>query len=109
MRPGVEVFEINIPACAKVLGVQMSMKVPPPPSVIQRAWILAIPAAFEVGVGGVRVVVDAPIARAGFWIGIRSCVEVSSSVAAEEAHIVDERVCAGHPLERDGAGLIPFV
>src|SRR5258706_12176081 len=36
MRPSVDVFDTSMPAGAKVLGVQMSKKVPPPPSVIQR-------------------------------------------------------------------------
>src|SRR6266852_4928572 len=36
MRPSVEVLDTSMPACAKVLGVQISKNVPPPPPVIQR-------------------------------------------------------------------------
>src|SRR5258705_12207564 len=36
MRPSVDVLDTSMPAWAKVLGVQMSKKVPPPPSVTQR-------------------------------------------------------------------------
>src|SRR6516165_9285708 len=36
MRPSVEVLDIRMPAWAKVLGVQMSRNVPPPPSVTHR-------------------------------------------------------------------------
>src|SRR6266849_3951088 len=36
MRPSVDVSDTSIPAWAKVLGVQMSKNVPPPPSVTQR-------------------------------------------------------------------------
>ena len=87
-RPLVCVFETSRPACANVLGVQMSKNVPPPPSRHPQARVLAVPAAVEVGVGRVGVVVRvlAPAVRPG------------RPVAAEEAHVVHHRRCAGHPL-----------
>src|SRR5258706_16418653 len=36
MRPSVDVLDTSMPPWAKVLGVQMSKNVPPPPSVTQR-------------------------------------------------------------------------
>ena len=85
--PGVVVFDTRKPAWAKVFGVQISANVPPPPSVTHRLGYWPSQRLAQVGIGGVVVVV-----RIG-----------AAAVAAEEAHIVDERVFAGFPQERDGA------
>ena len=71
----------------------MSAKVPPPPLVIQRLGYCAVPAAIDVGVGGVGVVVGID-ARAVGGVG---------AVTAEEAHVDHERVGAGLPQSADRA------
>src|SRR5579871_664504 len=57
------------------------------------ARILPVPAAIQVGSGGVRVVVNTGAAA----------IEIRSAVAAQKAHVVHQRVATGHPLHPDGA------
>src|SRR5579884_2427460 len=49
MRPSVDVSDTSMPACANVLGVQMSKNVPPPPSVTHRLGYWLSQRRFESG------------------------------------------------------------
>jgi hypothetical protein len=89
-KPGMLVFETRMPAWAKVSGVQILAKVPPPPS-IQRLGYCESQGRCGLGsaVGGV--------------VGIHAgAVEGVGAVAAQKADIVYQRVFAGVPEKTDG-------
>ena len=88
------------PACAKVLGVQMPTKVPPPPLVTHRLGYCPSQRRLQVGIGGVRVVVNQLPVVGSIGGGV---IRIDGAVAAEEAHVVHHGIRAGHPLGGDGA------
>ena len=85
--------ETRNPAWANVSGVQISAKVPPPPSRYPKAGILPVPALVQIGIGGVVVVI-----RIG-----------AAAVAAQEAHIVDQRSSPALHSTATARGLMPPV
>src|ERR1019366_2602432 len=60
-----------------------------------QAGILPIPAAVEVGVGSVVIVVDI----------FAAAVDFGSAVAAQEAHVIHHGILACHPFQRDSPGV----
>jgi len=83
----VVVFDTSNPACANVLGVQMSANVPAPAVCDPQAWVLRIQRYLLLG-SAVCVLFVGTHARAIRRVG---------PVATEKAHIVHQRVCACLP------------
>src|SRR4029453_1259501 len=95
MRPSVDVLDTSMPAWAKVLGVQMSKKVPPPPSVTQRLGYWLSQRRFRWGAAGGALLY-------GFW---RETAGLVCSVPAEKPKIIHHRGGTCHPLHRNCAGV----